>query len=533
MTETLSILPEPPTSAGCKPHARSTARRIGPWLALAAIMVLATGLRLYRLGARSLWVDEAGSLVLVTGHMDQMLSLPIGRWMDDAPGVTRPPLAGPWWRVESGADMHPPLSYLLQRLFVLLLGPRDAVLRASSVLASVVSILLFYLICRELYGVGLGLAACLIMAMAMTQIYFAQDARPYTLALTLVLGACLALLRLEKRGGGRWPAAALAACAVVAMLTHYLTAGPLAALAAYALFRLRGQARRDALTALLLAGIAFAVLWGPVMLGQRAIGGQFYAWCRETMGGHLPMTLTRVAAVSFCHLELPFSNFRAGPLVGGIVCLLPFLLMWWRKDLCLWSFWLLGTLDMIVVADLAGGTVMANFPRYSLLATPALLAMVVGTACRSRVGRWIIPAAFIGVCLIHLPDTYNANFTALPTPPYRQIGQWIDAHSRPGDMLVLSHAPDGCHPPGLELRYFYGMVSHYINEGRSMPGPVLLLEGKSHDLPLRLRGQARIWIISGDDVATPQEVIPGVINADPQASLCLEAGQVWLVSAPL
>jgi len=521
------------------PSQKSGARRWryvpGPaaqWLALAAILALATFLRLFHLDAKSLWCDEMGSLAQVTGHLDQLRSLPVGQWMYPAPSVAGPAIAGPWWHVSAHGDLHPPLSTMLERLFVAVLGSGDAVLRGSSVLASVVSILLFYLICREFHPISIALEASLIMALAQSQIYFAQEARGYALVVALALGACLAMLRLQKSGGGTAPAVALAACALAAMLTHYLAAGVLAALASYALLRMNGPARRQAIVALGSAAIIFAILWGPMLLRQKTASSADTSWLHEPADRHLCQTLHRLVLLPAYHLAIPVADDTRKTLIAAAVYLLPLLLLRRRRDLFLWSLWLAGTMGPLLLVDLVAGTKLLSYTRYSMLASPAILAIVAAAASDWRILRWLLPTAAVLACAVNLPEVYDPTSRLFGKAPYREIGQWLAVNSQPGDMTVFSHTKSriGSTDEPWELRFFYAMVSHYVDEGWAMPGPVLLLDGKPHDVLGCLHGRTRVWVITNDDIFSPQEIIPGAVIADLHNCLYCNAGRIWLVS---
>lgn len=130
------------------------------------------GLVLYvlRLGAAPLWYDEAVS--------EWMAELPLARMIS-----------------ATAADTHPPLYYALLH-FVQWLGNSPFVLRLPSVFAALVVIYLTWEIAREfnlsriarIIGVGLLLVIPF-------QLWFAQEARMYTIFEAFVLGALLAALR--------------------------------------------------------------------------------------------------------------------------------------------------------------------------------------------------------------------------------------------------------------------------------------------------------------------------------------------------
>src|SRR5438270_315136 len=106
-----------------------------------------------------------------------------------------------------------------------------------------------------------ALWAWLIMALALAQIQFAQEVKHYALLQAEALAACLAIVRIEKRGGSGLRYAGLALGVLAMLLTHYFSMGAIAALTIYALLRFRGRDRRNTILAVMGAGVVFAVAW--------------------------------------------------------------------------------------------------------------------------------------------------------------------------------------------------------------------------------------------------------------------------------
>jgi mannosyltransferase len=139
-------------------------------------LIVAGGLalRLYAIGAKSLWIDESFSI-----------------WM------AAQPLAA-IWRDTVQLDQHPPLYYTLLH-FWMAFGDGEAIVRGFSALWGVLALPVIYLIGKRVGGRALGLLAALILALSPLHISFAQNARMYTM-LTFNAGmAILCLLHLLDR----------------------------------------------------------------------------------------------------------------------------------------------------------------------------------------------------------------------------------------------------------------------------------------------------------------------------------------------
>lgn len=158
-----------------------------------------------------------------------------------------PPLAAtldhaePIWEVplRMTADVHPPLYFVLLRLWQNVFGGGDAASRSLSVAAGVAAVFLIFDAGRWLADPTTGLWAALLMAVAQPEIVYSQDARPYALVAALALGAMAALARIERLGPNSRRLMALAGCLVGACLTHYFVLPAVMAMAIYALVRLR------------------------------------------------------------------------------------------------------------------------------------------------------------------------------------------------------------------------------------------------------------------------------------------------------
>jgi uncharacterized membrane protein len=103
-------------------------------------------------------------------------------------------------------DVHPPLYFLLTRLWVETFGHSVAVLRSASAVFSVLSLPCMYWLCLELFGSPLvGWMATAMLAVAPIQIIYAQEARPYSLlALTVLLSGASLLWAIRTKKKAAW-----------------------------------------------------------------------------------------------------------------------------------------------------------------------------------------------------------------------------------------------------------------------------------------------------------------------------------------
>lgn len=195
---------------------------------LAAIVLLATALRLHGIGVESFWYDESWSAWLIDG----------------TPKDTIDRLAA--------EDAHPPLYYLLLSGWSKLAGTNESGLRTFSALLGVLSVMWLYRLVRRLVSEPAADAASLLLAISPFHVYFSQEARSYALV-TLLAIAALDLLTSERL---RQVPLALVAAALV--YSHYMTVFFLAAAGLWIFV-----ARRDVFWKFCVAMVGAVVLFLP------------------------------------------------------------------------------------------------------------------------------------------------------------------------------------------------------------------------------------------------------------------------------
>jgi uncharacterized membrane protein len=231
------------TVPGARVGAPDAAQRLLLLLALA----MAFGLRLYRLGAESLWYDESVSVFLARQSI---------------PGLV----------AHTAGDIHPPGYYFLLHLWQLATTPRvghglEFVFTWPSLWFGVVTVALLYAIARRLFGVPVALMAAWVAAVNPFQIWYSQEVRMYTLGAALGLLCLWALLQVaQERRRVIWLAVYMVAAAL-GLYSLYYFAFLLVGLNLIALPFLassgRSELRLRRIGAWLLAQIGVLVLYAP------------------------------------------------------------------------------------------------------------------------------------------------------------------------------------------------------------------------------------------------------------------------------
>jgi mannosyltransferase len=209
------------------------------WLAAATgVTLLAAALRVYRIDWQSVWVDEIYSLI-----------------------VTDPsrPLEEFWERVL--ADVHPPLYYVLLRVWSAAFGQTELAVRALSALFGLLTVIAAYVVFRPVLPPLGRLGLMLLIAVSPAAIQYSQEARSYALLIFLSMvmtGLCAGYLRAMSPREATARIAGVTFVGALASFTHYF--GFLLATAAFAIcwtasFRDPRQVIRTAIAGVLLAAL--------------------------------------------------------------------------------------------------------------------------------------------------------------------------------------------------------------------------------------------------------------------------------------
>jgi hypothetical protein len=174
--------------------------RLWLWL-LAVTLLLAFGLRLYRLGAESLWYDETVSVHLA--------------------GKSLPALVA-----HTAGDIHPPGYYVLLHSWIRLAGSSDFALAFPSLFFGVLLVALAYWLGAQVFGPRAGLLAAFLVAISPFNIWYSQEVRMYTLGAVLGIGALGAVAPLlvgprSRASAARGRLAVYAVCSALGLWILY------------------------------------------------------------------------------------------------------------------------------------------------------------------------------------------------------------------------------------------------------------------------------------------------------------------------
>ncbi|MGQ9600836.1 MAG: glycosyltransferase family 39 protein [Anaerolineae bacterium] len=138
---------------------------------LCLILLLAFGLRLYRLGAESLWYDETVSLHLASKSLPALVA-------------------------HTAGDIHPPGYYLILHVWIRLAGRSEFSAAFLSLFFGLLLVALAYRLAVWIFDREAAWLSALLVAISPYHLWYSQEVRMYTLGAVLGVGVLVAVLSL-------------------------------------------------------------------------------------------------------------------------------------------------------------------------------------------------------------------------------------------------------------------------------------------------------------------------------------------------
>ena len=314
------------------------------WLVMALLFGIALLIRLYRLDAQPLWLDEGTTWAQVTGSK-------IGALLID---LFRPSQAYP-------------LFHLLLKFDTRLLGDSEWALRLPSALAGALAVAALFALGRAVRGSALGLGAACLLLVSPFGIWQSQDAKAYSLTLLTVIVLAWTLVRAIRLHTRRcW--LLFVAVALVAPFVHRLLIFTLLGCVVAWSLTTTHRLRRWTLVGAIVAGcslvgvLAFSLEYQKAGGQYAAVGPVRAAWLTFSQFAIgqwpgavrklwlLPFALLTILGVLRLLRDLRHTNHQGALVVlalGGVPALLFALLLSWQDAFearyltIVFPFWLL------------------------------------------------------------------------------------------------------------------------------------------------------------------------------------------------
>lgn len=443
-------------------------------------MILGAIARFHQLGTESLWLDEAITWTMTT--------------------------KGPGRIVEATAlrDVHPPLYYLILDAWVEIAGTSEAALRLPSLIVSLATLPLVYLLGEELFDRSTGLLAAGLVALSEFHVLYAQEARMYALVGLLAVASTLFYHRLIRDGPDRRTLVAYIATTLLLVYAHLLA---WSIVAAHGLHWLGSQAhdpgsrwptRSWAKTQgiLLLAFVPWLV---PLARQVTRVSGGFWVsdpeladlWGTvETFAGTttLAVLFGTVALIGLLHRRPARASQDR---------------RWWDRQGVL-LFWLVLPAVAIYAASKLVQPIYVD--KYLIGASPALFLLVARGALTidQRPVQVALVATLVVASGVNLVGMYDEH----TKEQWRQAADRVQADARPGDVVLLE-------APFVQMPFMY-----YVDQPLDMrghQGSHWLLDDQPAVEDASQLDADRIWVVfshTGDKAQVRQALQPDWDRAD-------------------
>jgi len=388
-----------------------------PWIVFGGLLISGLALRLYRLTYITIWVDEYQSIATIQA---------------------------PWEQIIRGAyprELHPPLYFMLLKVWTGISGESELAMRLLSLLFSLGSMLLIHAIIRQLGGGWQAASAGLVLiAFHPTYVFMSIEVRMYGALLFFTLAAFSAYLEYSKSssGGRVWLCATSLAC-LAALYTHYLgILVPLgiAILSPIHFCKNRDRHRVDLFLALLISGILYLpglvfVIFQQVRIYLLAPNPVYEELFFRPDASIFLALLSGSGDLDF-KLTNPLENISLLNVVIGILVL-------WHQQKARIASAIVVFLLLATLAALGMGRAGINLaPRY--LTHVMVFALILGAFSLSPLTGWWKAANLVGVVTIGL---YIYTSVAQTTsheyfsPDWRAIAAAIQENSPPEEPVVV------------------------------------------------------------------------------------------------
>lgn len=400
-------------------HSSSTQRGNAAGLLPVGILALAFGLRAFAVGRPALRGDEGFSVALAAKPVREMVALMLQ------------------------SEPNPPLYFVALKGWIAIAGSSELALRWPSVLAGAVLVALTYRLGRAWLGKPAAAGAAMLAAFNPFLVWYAQDARVYSLLAALVLGAVWLTWRAaQKRDWQLW---VWAGCLWwLALFAHYFAALVLASILLALIVAPHTRARWRAAFGMS-AGITLAQLpWlayvAPLLVGHSkswisAAGTMEVLWrlltvfsAGQASAGASPMNqaigaLVLAALLIWGSVHLLRRALRTAAWVLALAVGTP-----------LW-LWLLSFYRPVFTEQYA----LVALPGVCLLAAAGLSGLA-AAGWWGKAGRSFAYTTFIAISLLSLSNYYfNPRYSK--SPDWRAVSDYLVRTAR-ADEVVALNLPD-------------------------------------------------------------------------------------------
>jgi uncharacterized membrane protein len=363
-------------------------------------------MRMKNLATQSLWLDELHT-------------------MNEAnPGIT--------WRemffMLKCCDQHPPLHFIIERIFFSLFGHTEFVARIISVLAGTISIWAMYFLGKEMVSKRLGLIAAALTCVNFYNLSYSQEARPYILAFLFAALSFAWFIRLVKTPK-RKNALYYSLFTLLLLYSHYYSLFVVVSqgcLAILFIFQERRDQRKLLFRNFLFAGIIILAGYAPWISHLLAmteiksfwiqgippdfISQFFYGYFGDAeMLKPFLILLLLIYMLGIAFKSKSITGLKSNPLLFSFLIL---------------CFWVFITILIPYIRSLLWVPML--FPRYTIVILPAILiALAYGIELIGHsLARITILSLFLVLSMVHLVFT-RKYYSGISKTQFREMTQYV------------------------------------------------------------------------------------------------------------
>ncbi len=357
-------------------------------------------------------------------------------------------------------EKTPPLGFVLSWLLDVGSGP-TALIRVPSLVGSLATVPLVYLVGGRTVGRAAGLFAAAWLAISPFEIFYGTESRAYAQLTAWVLVSTLALLLALHNERRRWWVLYAVATAA-ALYTHYIAALSLVPLALWALWR-----HRESYRPLLIANAVALLAWLP-WLPSFLLQADNSERESEHLAGTFPLsfsTLTKLIPKAIAGqypvpLKVIPGTVPGAVMIGVLLAAVAALTYRWATDRVWPRLPRDGSLiAVLALAPLAGLILYSARPQHSFLITRNLSGAVpyamlgagwLVTAPRRRIAvpLAVIALAALGVNTVRTLNPDNRR------PNARAAARYIDAHAPPDAVYLDSEFLPPDQAPARAIQFY-------------------------------------------------------------------------------
>lgn len=414
-------------------------------LILAAIFITLV-VRIYNITQKNVWFDEVYSWKLAQESFFQIIAL-------------------------SSGDIHPPLYYIILKIWMMVFGDSVFSIRLLSVVFSMVSLIFIYKICNLIFKDSLQtFLVVFLYAVSPLNIYYSQEARMLNLNLLLCLGSIYYFILLINNYNKK-NSVLYVIFSFLALYTHYFASFIIFTEFLIILFEYRSKVLSKEMFKKILWKIGITVLlflpWLPVFISQTTKG---QSW--RTQQGIWKVTV----GVYAYFREMFFSYYAAyenNLVLYCITAVTIFIILFFiyrlikfyssndRKDKHLFYISLLFLIPLLI-ATIVSFRQSILLSRYLSILVPLVLIAKVGLyfKMKKKYMTYTIILLLIGSSLYGIFLHYNNDFK---NNDYRRVINYIEKSYRPGEEIVV------------EPHYMGWMIEYANKQGETkLPVPTIM-----------------------------------------------------------